>query len=150
MYEKELDILIGLDNTEPDIQIGTEEQTPEISLTLSDSGVPANAARIEVRTTAEWNERMMYIPKVGRIIVYSDRNVIDGVAYPGVKIGDGLAYVVDLPFVGDDVASRIMSLIEEHIQNDQIHVTEAERAFWNNKINYEMDDSGETLIINRD
>lgn len=150
MYEKELDISIGIDNTEPDIQIGTEEQTPEISLTLSDSGVPANAARIEVRTTAEWNERMMYIPKVGRIIVYSDRNVIDGVAYPGVKIGDGLAYVVDLPFVGDDVASRIMALIEEHIQNEQIHVTEAERTFWNNKINYEMDDSGETLIINRD
>lgn len=150
MYEKELDILIGLDNTEPDIQIGTEEQAPEISLTVSDSGVPANAARIEVRTTAEWNERMLYIPKVGRIIVYSDRNVIDGVAYPGVKIGDGLAHVVDLPFVGDDVASRIMALIEEHIQNEQIHVTEAERTFWNNKINYEMDDSGETLIINRD
>lgn len=150
MYEKELDISIGIDNTEPDIQIGTEEQTPEISLTFSDSGVPANAARIEVRTTAEWNERMLYIPKSGRIIVYSDRNVIDGVAYPGVKIGDGLAHVVDLPFVGDDVASRIMALIEEHIQNEQIHVTEAERTFWNNKINYEMDDSGETLIINRD
>lgn len=150
MYDKELDILIGVDNTEPDIQIGTEKETPEISLTISDSGIPANAARIEVRTTAEWNERMLYIPKVGRIIVYSDRNVIDGVAYPGVKIGDGLAYVVDLPFVGDDVASRIMAIIEEHIQNEQIHVTEAERAFWNNKINYEMDDSGETLIINRD
>lgn len=92
---------------------------------------------------------MQYIPEAGRIIIYSDKSIIDGVAYPGIKIADGLAYVVDLPFVGDDVTSRIISLLESHINDKSIHITDTERQFWNNKINYELDESDENLIINR-
>lgn len=150
MSNRELNIDIGIVNTRPDIKLGMLQQLKDLSIDLSGSGgYPVDTARIEIRTTEEWNNRMQYIPEAGRIIIYSDKSIIDGVAYPGIKIADGLAYVVDLPFVGDDVTSRIISLLEPHINDKNIHITDAERQFWNNKINYELDESGENLIINR-
>ena len=43
-------------------------------------------------------------------IFKSDTVTINGVTYdvPGIKIGDGLAYGIDLPFVGDDVKEYIL------------------------------------------
>lgn len=88
------------------------QNTNPLNLVLNTSSspleltVPSNVggnANIIVDTTAHWNERREYVPKRGLIVVYSDRNVIDGVNYPGVKIGDGAAVVGDLPFLGDDV-----------------------------------------------
>ena len=71
---------------------------------------------------------------------------------PGIKIGDGNAYVQDLPFVDKDLREKLMA----HINNAEIHTTLAEKLFWNNKVNVddayeqihdELED--ETLIINR-
>lgn len=107
----------------------------------------AQRARALVDTTENWQQRTSYVPIKGEIIVYSDRNVIDGVNYPGIKIGDGLAYVVDLPFVGQDSELTILGLINAHIEDIDIHVTEEEKNFWNNKLNYSID--GEKLIFNR-
>lgn len=107
----------------------------------------AQRARALVDTTENWQQRTSYVPIKGEIIVYSDRNVIDGVNYPGIKIGDGLAYVVDLPFVGQDSELTLLGLINAHIEDMDIHVTEEEKNFWNNKLNYSID--GEKLIFNR-
>ena len=41
------------------------------------------------------------------------------------------------------------SVLEEHINDQTRHVTAAEKAFWNNKINCEDTVSGERLILNR-
>ena len=41
-------------------------------------------------------------------------------------MGDGLAFVVDLPFAEE--------LIYNHIDNNTIHVTAEEKQFWNNKV----------------
>ena len=114
-------------------------------------------ARIQLKrgTTASWNAARGFIPLDGEIIVYNDyksiQKEIDGqmqtVNVPGVKIGDGRAYVQDLPFVDEELRSRIMA----HINNPDVHVSAQEKIFWNNKLN--VDDNAElvdgALIFNR-
>ena len=98
-------------------------------------------------TSANWATRTGYIPARGEIIVYSDRHVIDSVNYPGVKIGDGLAYVVDLPFVGDDISNQIVEVLNAHINDSDSHISAAERELWNNKVSCAV--LGENLIFEK-
>ena len=144
MSEK-LDIRIGLDTQRPDIQIGMVNKLKDIGIDLSSSGWDRFMVKIEVRTTEEWNTRISYVPEAGRIIVYSDRSVVDGHNVPGIKIADGMAYVVDLPFVGEDIEKALL----DHIHDVEAHITNEERQFWNNKLNYEIDEHEEILILNR-
>ena len=119
------------------------------------------SATIDVRvqnkrdTTANWNRARGFIPFDGEIIIYTDyqtvQKEIDGqtknVYIPGVKVGDGRAYVQDLPFVDEELRSYIMG----HINNPNVHVSEQDRNFWNNKLN--VNDASEVineeLIFNR-
>lgn len=107
-------------------------------------------------TTANWNAARGMVPLEGELIVYLDYKTItkevDGVNQtvyvPGIKIGDGAAYVQDLPFVDDEVRDTLM----QHISNNDIHVTSADKTKWDNKLN--INDSYEVvngaLIFNRD
>lgn len=124
---------ISLNNTNPD----TIELVSPVGM--------GSSAKVTVNTVENWATKTSYIPKKGEIIVYSDRTVIDGLCYPGVKIGDGNAFVVDLPFVGDDVADRVTDLLNNHINDTSIHVTPAEKTYWNNKLDCEV--SGDNLIL---
>lgn len=106
-------------------------------------------------TTANWNAARGMIPLEGEIIVYNDykqiTKEIDGInqtiQIPGIKIGDGMAYVQDLPFVDQELRDKIM----DHINNPDIHVSLREKLFWNNKLN--VNDNSEVvndaLIFNR-
>ena len=115
-------------------------------------------------TTANWNNARGFVPMAGEVIIYDDYQtktwqveeygelVTKTENIPGIKIGDGLAYVQDLPFVDKDLREKLMT----HINNTEIHTTLAEKLFWNNKVNVddayeqihdELED--ETLIINR-
>ena len=76
---------------------------------------------------------------------YIRHSTYNNQAIPAVKIGDGLAYLIDLPFI-DASVTRLM----EHINNTQIHITQAEREFWNNKVRCDDDgliQGGETLVF---
>ena len=85
--------------------IGTEQEWLD---SLVSSG------NVEMKTTVEWSQLIDYIPKAKTIIVYSDyRTDKDGNYIPGLKIADGLAYVVDLPFVNDTV--ELTPEVEERI-----------------------------------
>ena len=55
-------------------------------------------AYVSSGTTASWASREQYIPKNGEYVIYTDGIDVDGVSYPGVKIGDGVSYVGSLPF----------------------------------------------------
>ena len=107
-------------------------------------------ATIKSGTTEYWAGQD-YVPAKDELIIYTDKSSreIDGetVYVPGVKIGSGNAYVSDLAFVGDDVADTLL----EHINDNVRHITPAERAAWNNKLN--VDDNfeveGTTLVLNR-
>lgn len=82
-------------------------------------------ASIIVKTTAEWRSNLQ-ISQTNTFYVYSDRTIQNGIVYPGVKIGDGTSYIVDLPFIDD--------IFYSHIRNSNIHVTLQEKEFWNNKV----------------
>lgn len=105
---------------------------------------------IKCDTEENWNAST-YIPAKGEIIIYSDhkKKEVDGqmVNIPAIKIGSGNAYVQDLMFLNQDLSDALY----DHIQNTTIHVTQAEKDFWNNKLN--VDDArevvDEVLIFNR-
>ena len=104
---------------------------------------------IVIGTTSELNRDIFYIPKKGEIRLYLDKTTFEKngsiITVPGIKVGDGLAYGVDLPFLGDDILQRVL----DHIANNVIHITQAERDFWNNKINCQDQVERENLILNR-
>ena len=119
-------------------------------------------ARIQLKrdTTANWDAARGFVPMAGEIIIYTDyssyQKEVNGriktILIPGIKIGDGGAYVQDLPFVDEDLRDMLM----DHINNMDLHVTLGEKTFWNNKIN--VDDAyeavhdeliDEMLVLNR-
>lgn len=101
--------------------------------------------RVVAHTTEEWNSKPQYIPQKGSIVVYTDHHVVDGVNYPGMKFGDGLAYVVDLPFVGEETSNEIIAKLDGHMADEVSHMQSGEREYWNNKLDYQLD--GESLIL---
>ena len=109
--------------------------------------------RIQLKrdTTLNWNRARGFVPMEGEVIIYTDyesktytveeygEQVTKTVFIPNIKIGDGNAYVQDLPFVDKVLRDTLM----EHINNMDLHVTLGEKNFWNNKIN--VDDAYETV-----
>jgi len=110
-----------------------------------------NSLEIKYNTTAYWNSYTGYVPPAGTIIIYSDHETIehDGQTFtiPGLKIGNGNAYVQDLNFADDAQSEALLG----HMSDQVKHLTQEERACWNNKLN--ISDSQEvvdrTLIFNR-
>lgn len=111
-------------------------------------------------TTQNWNAAKNLVPLEGELIIYTDYQEIEKeingetktVLLPGMKIGDGMAYVQDLPFIDEELRDMLMT----HIGNTDAHTTALEKLFWNNKIN--VDDAydiafdmleNETLVLNR-
>ncbi len=97
-------------------------------------------------TTAHWLKQNELISERGHYYVYSDYLVKNGVYFPNIKIGDGTSYVIDLPFLVQDLDTLI-----SHTSNTTIHITAAERLAWNNKVSAAMDDElEETLVLSTD
>jgi len=132
-------------------------------------------------TTQGWNEASGFIPLKGEMVIYTDwkpkyvvdidgRYVLDQQGnkfrcfvdnepqfIPGLKVGDGKAYVQDLPFVDEELRARLI----EHIEDHEVHLLTGEREFWNSKVDIideddiiysESDGDGNytTLIFTRD
>jgi len=85
------------------------------------------------------------------VYIYSDYQVIyDDVGNPtyiaGIKVGDGTSYLIDMPFITDGMTATILA----HITNTTVHLTDAEREFWNNKISCYLDtQDSENLILSK-
>lgn len=108
---------------------------------------------VSENTTDGWGKNPTYVPKPGEIIIYTDYgNYVDKtgetVVYPSIKIGDGKVPVIDLPFVTDGIKNEIMNVLDDHINNTSIHVSEEDRMRWDAKLNYVT--FGETLILTQD
>lgn len=97
-------------------------------------------------TTAGWRQDLSFIPDAGEIIIYTDHGTVDNTSVPGIKIGDGTTYGIDLPFVGDDVAASLLSRLQAHVNDTNIHVTAQEKSNWNQKTN--VDVQNEILVFN--
>lgn len=55
--------------------------------------------QIYVGTTEEWNDRPEFIGESEHMYVYTDYDSANGSDIPGIKVGDGSSYLIDLPFV---------------------------------------------------
>ena len=86
-------------------------------------------AGIVIKTNSSWETEGRVISVKGTIYVYTDDDPNSGKS-PRLKIGDGLAYICDLPFVTDDLAN----IINGHIADDKVHITNTQRQFWNDKV----------------
>ena len=101
---------------------------------------------VSENTVEGWSQTPTYVPKNGEIILYTDYAQDEhGNPIPAIKVGDGSAFVADLPFVNDDIRTDLLG----HINDRVAHITNEERSFWNNKLNYEYDVGDENLILNR-
>ena len=126
---------------------------PQINgVTLNGNKTSRDLFIVSEDTVVGWNSQISYIPKKGEILVYTDATkIVDDqgrtITYPEIKIGDGNAYAVDLPFVGAGKRYEILSQLQAHMNDDYRHVTQADRDFWNAKLNYTV--SGEELTFTR-
>lgn len=95
-------------------------------------------------TTAGWSSQTTLVSEKDAIYVYTDYDEdSQGRPIAAFKVGDGKAYVVDMPFADSGLA--------EHVNNHEIHITEQEREFWNNKVSCFMSATqNETLVFTTD
>lgn len=104
----------------------------------------ARGGQVLSDTTAGWNSQSQLISKKDVIYVYTDhQQAINDqgmtIYIPSIKIGDGRAYLIDLPFTDD--------LMIKHMANGDIHVTLEEKEFWNNKVTVYIDSDDEEMLV---
>ena len=92
-------------------------------------------------TTAGWAAKGSLVSEVNTLYIYTDyQQDSEGNDIPGIKIGDGNAYLIDKPFLD--------TVYYEHINDTDIHITAEEREFWNNKVRcYYSPTNDETVIF---
>lgn len=136
-----------------DVYVDDNTRLPEALSRAADAAKPATG------TTAYWQsqDQSHFVPAMGQVVIWTDRGTttVNGetVNVPGVKIGDGTTYNLDLPFTDAALAAQLTALVathNEHVANAVAHVTAEERARWNNKITTSDTVSGDTLILTRD
>lgn len=85
---------------------------------------------VSCKTSAEWAQLTTLVSREGEIYIYSDaRSDAQGNPVPMAKVGDGNAYVVDLPFT---------SAVD-------LRITDADIQNWNNKVAVRIE--GDRLIF---
>ena len=105
---------------------------------ISGNVIAGGGGRLLTNTTAGWNANPRLVASANTVYVYTDHHFTEqGQPVPGFKVGDGTTYLIDLPF-NDDLMMR-------HINDTQIHITQAEREFWNNKNRAFI--AGENLVL---
>ena len=84
-------------------------------------------------TTANWNARYDLIAKKDCLYVYTDYTMDGDTPIASIKVGDGNAYLIDLPFIYSG------------------NVTQEQIDFWNNKVTVDEDYvTNEILFITKD
>lgn len=102
-------------------------------------------------TKEYWNTQLGLISEEGALYIYSDYQVIEDEVgnvtnLAGIKIGDGNAYLVDIPFITDAISSALF----KHVNDSDVHTTLVEKQFWNNKVSSYLDRSNlENLILSK-
>lgn len=120
-----------------------EEKEQEIDDYIADALEEAkeellNFDNVHQGTASYWNAQPTFIGTRDHIYVYTDLKKI--------KIADGLAYLIDQPFVNEDTEQTLIS----HIEDNTRHITNEERLFWNDKVTcYVNPENPENLIFTK-
>lgn len=101
------------------------------------------------KTKEEWDEDPLFISEKDNLYIYNNYKQIqletgEKIYFPGLKIGDGKSYLIDLPFFN---TSMYEDQIIQHLRNHFIHVSQQDRQFWNNKITAYLDFSNEENLV---
>lgn len=136
-----------IDNTETIIR-GTGLETLDVGIVNGgiieiSGGSGSGHCKVLYGKTEEWNARPQLISKKGYIFIYADyKKDEQGRDIAGIKVGNGVSYLIDMPFIDE--------LYYEHINDLTVHITQQEREFWNNKVRCYMQaevDDDDTLIF---
>ena len=92
-----------------------------------------NGNNILIGNRESWGADPKLIAEYAVIYVYTDYKE----GQPGIKIGDGTSYLIDLPFIGATTQEVL-----EHIANSNIHVSQQDRQSW-----VKTGINGENLIL---
>lgn len=119
--------------------IGSEDEHLVTMQTLQDYLNAHLKKQILFNTTAAWNAQGLLVSEPDTLYIYTDHQIdSQGNKIAGIKVGDGNAYLIDMPFTDE--------VIMEHINDNVRHITAAERAFWNNKVSCYLAD-GDRVIF---
>ena len=109
-----------------------EDDDQVLDVELENYNVPVQEDVIHAGTTAYWDAQSSLVAEAGHIYAYTDYANIEGNDSPGIKVGDGVTFLSELPFVSGDT-----TVLDAHIADTVIHVTAAEKESWNNKVDPE-------------
>lgn len=143
LFVPEVELEIEENDPEIELEVETEnaiggtDKYPDLKLKPSINGVELVNDKtsedlhiVAVKTTEEWQSVTEVVSKKGEVYVYSDYAQDEqGNNIPGFKIGDGNAYIIDLPFA---------TLPDLRISNEDI-------ARWNGKVSVRIE--GDRLIF---
>lgn len=101
-----------------------------------------DGVKILYGTQAEWDSQPRLVSEEHTIYVYTDHDVVNGRNIPSIKIGDGTSYLIDMMYVTDNA-----SLLFNHINDSNIHVTLQEKLFWNNKERCYLDPNNSDMLV---
>lgn len=101
--------------------------SPQLEAQFGSVYVVGGDCRVLYATTATWNSQPQLVSARGYLYIYSDyKQNGQGQNIAGFKVGDGNAFLIDIPFTDET--------IQDHITDTVHHITQAEREFWNNKV----------------
>lgn len=119
--------------------VGSEDEHLVSMQTLQDYLNTNLNKQILFNTTAAWNAQVQLQSQANTLYIYTDHQVdSEGNVIAGIKVGDGNAYLIDMPFTD--------SAIMEHISDNVRHISAEERAFWNNKVSCYLADNDRVIF----
>ena len=134
--------VLEITQAEYDLLPSSVKQDPNKLFLIVDNIQYLTTEDIQFNTTAGWAAQASLVSVANRIYVYTDHQVIDNKNVPGFKVGDGVAYLIDLPF--SDQAYI------EHINDSNIHVSAADRLSWENKVSCSVESGSTKLVFSTD
>ena len=119
--------------------VGDEDEHLVTMQTLQDYLNVNLNKQILFNTTAAWDAQVQLQSQANTLYIYTDHQVdSEGNVIAGIKVGDGNAYLIDMPFTD--------SAIMEHISDNVRHISAEERAFWNNKVRCYLADNDRIIF----
>ncbi len=135
--DENLDASLSSDISELDVLLSEDQ---EISVDLGQYYGGGGVCKVLYNTSEYWNSHPQLMSKRGYVYVYSDyKRDKQNRDIAGIKVGDGLAYLIDMPFIDE--------LYLEHIEDENIHITSEERNAWNEKVRCYIDPNNENKLI---
>lgn len=126
-------------STDKVMVVGAEDEHLVTMQTLQDYLNVNLNKQILFNTTAAWNAQVQLQSQADTLYIYTDHQVdSQGNVIAGIKVGDGNAYLIDMPFTD--------SAIMEHISDNVRHISAEERAFWNNKVSCYLADNDRVIF----